>query len=212
MESRMYDRQHVLDAFTRLCIQLKIDFDLYCSLFDRSREQKELLQRTAPYFFGEVWAALLHQLYLGFCRITDPAGSGKRVNLTTNFIVERLCWPEKAHAQLVEVNERLMAFRKLVEPARSKRIAHTDFSAQIEKQSLGGYPEGADEHFFKNLEEFLSIAFRVTTGGPFLLSMATPSDTHRLITALRKAEAFDQCTECGEIDRTNAILDAEQRS
>jgi hypothetical protein len=208
----MYDRQHALDEFSRLCIQLKIEFDLFCRLFDSGREQRELLQRTAPYLFGEVWAALLHQLYLGFCRITDRAGSGTRVNLTTNFIVERLCWPEEVQAKLAEVNERLMTFRKLVEPARSKRIAHTDFSAHIERQSLGGYPEGADEDFFKNLEEFLSIAFRVTTGGPFLLSMATPNDTSRLITALRKAELFDQCTECSEIDRMNAILDVEQRT
>jgi hypothetical protein len=204
-KSRMDDRKHVFDEFSKLCLQLKIEFDLFCGLFDRGPAQQDLLHRTAPFLFGEVSAALHHQVYLGFCRITDRARSGKYANLTTNYIVEELCWTEEVRAELAGVNKRLMAFRKFVEPARSKRIAHTDFTTHIERHSLGGYPTGSDDNFFKDLEEFLTIAFREIVGGTILLSMATPNDTRRLITALMKAELFDQCTECSEIDRMDAI-------
>jgi hypothetical protein len=203
-KSRMDERKDLFDEFYKLCAQLKIEFDLFCGLFDRGPAQQDLLNRTAPLLFGEVSAALHHQVYLGFCRITDPARFGKYANLTTNYIVEELCWTDEVRAKLSEVNKRLMAFRKFVEPARSKRIAHTDFTAHIERHSLGGYPQGADGKFFKDLEEFLTIAFREILGGTCFLG-STQNDTHRFITTLWKAELYDHCTECSEIDRIDAI-------
>jgi len=99
-----------------------------------------------------------------------------------------------------------------VEPARSKRIAHMDLRAQMEQQEpLGSFPRGADEEFFKDLEEFLTIAYHAVNGGPFLLSIGGATDTHQLIRALVKAKLFDECAKCREIDRINAILDSEQR-
>ena len=41
-----------------------------------------------------------------------------------------------------------MGSRKLVEPARSRRIAHLDLRGQMEKETLGAFPLGADEVFF----------------------------------------------------------------
>jgi hypothetical protein len=52
-----------------------------------------------------------------------------------------------------------MSFRKYIEPARSKRVAHIDLHAQlIQRQSLGGFPEGADEEFLEDLQEFVQTA------------------------------------------------------
>jgi hypothetical protein len=210
-EGAMNDQTEVLQEFAKICWQLRIEHDLFCSLFDQSLNQAELLQRTAPFLFGDVYAMLRNQLFLGFCRITDHAGSGKRTNLTTNFIAERLPWSAEVRVKLVELNSRLMGFRKLVEPARSRRVAHMDLRAQMEKETLGAFPPGADKVFFKDLTEFLSVAFQETTGEPFSLSVGGSTDTHQLVRALIKAELFDQCKKCGEVDRTNAILDAEQR-
>jgi hypothetical protein len=207
----MNDRTEVLQEFAKTCWQLKIEHDLFCSLFDRGPGQAELLQRTAPFLFGDFYAVMRNQLFLGFCRITDHAGSGKRTNLTTNFIVERLPWSPEVRAKLVEVNGRLMGFRKFVEPARSRRIAHMDLRGQMEKETLGAFPLGADEMFFKDLAEFLNVAFQETTGEPFLLPVGGSTDTHQLVRALTKAELFDRCEKCHGIDRINAILDAEQR-
>jgi hypothetical protein len=37
-----------------------------------------------------------------------------------------------------------------------------------------------------------------------------PTDTYQLVRALTKAELYDHCEKCGELDRINAVLDAEQ--
>ena len=102
-------------------------------------------------------------------------------------------------AKLAEVNGRLKRFRKFVEPARSRRIAHMDLRAQMQKETLGACPAGAD-----------NTAFQETTGAPFSLPVGGSTDTDLLVTALTKAELFDQCQKCSEIDRFKAILDAEQ--
>jgi len=208
----MNEQTEILQEFAKICWQLKIEHDLFCSLFDRGRSQADLLQRTAPFLFGDVYAIMRNQLFLGFCRITDPAGSGKRTNLTTNFLVEQLPWTPELRTKLAEVNGRLMKFRKFVEPARSRRIAHMDLRAQMEKETLGAFPAGADEEFLTDLAEFLNTAFQETTGAPFALPVGGLPDAHPLISALTKAELFDQCQKCSEIDRFNAILDAEQRA
>jgi hypothetical protein len=207
----VYERNDVLEEFAKICWQLKIDYDLFHSLFDRGERQTELLQTTAPYFFGDLFGIMRNNLFVGFCRITDEAGSGQRVNLTSNYIVS-LEWPQETGANLEEVNTRLMSFRKYVEPARSKRIAHIDLRAQMEQRDpLGAFPPGADELFFKDLEEFLTIAHHAVNDGPFMLSIGGSTDTHQLIRALVKATLFDECEKCDEIDRINAILDLEQK-
>jgi len=199
MRMLINDQTEVLQQFAEICLQLKIEHDLFRSLFDRGPSQADLLQRTAPLLFGDVYAIMRNQLFLGFCRVTDHAGSGKRTNLTTNFIVEQLPWSPEVRAKLAEVNGRLKRFRKFVEPARSRRIAHMDLRAQMQKETLGAFPAGAD-----------NTAFQETTGAPFSLPVGGSTDTDLLVTALTKAELFDQCQKCSEIDRFKAILDAEQ--
>jgi hypothetical protein len=178
-------------------------------LFFGSELRTELLQGTAPYLFGDLYGIVRNSLIVGFCRITDVAGTGQRVNLTSNFIVS-WDWEPAVKANLTKVNARLTSFREYVEPARSKRIAHVDLRAQmVDREPLGAFPEGADKEFFQDLEEFLTIAHQAINGGPFLLSVGGASDTYKLFSALAQARLFDQCKECDQTARDNAILDFE---
>ena len=88
---------------------------------------------------------LQENLHIQFCKITDPARTRRNANLTTNYIVEELPWPDTVGQRLREVNGRTMSFRQLIEPARSKRIAHIDLPAQLERWgNLGRFPPGAE--------------------------------------------------------------------
>jgi hypothetical protein len=132
---------------------------------------------------------LVDNLFLQFSKITDPAGSGRRTNLTTNYLLEKLPWPNDVRAKLAEINGRLLEFRKLIEPARSKRIAHVDFAAQIERHdNLGAFTQGREMEFLQDLQAFLNTAFGHFHNGdhrPIAISMST--DTHKLVRALEKS-------------------------
>jgi hypothetical protein len=102
-----------------------------------------------------------------------------------------------------------MAFRQLIEPARSKRIAHVDLPAQIEQSgNLGAFPEGAEIQFLQDLQDFINIAYGHFHNGdhhPIAATMST--DTHQLVRALEKSVVFDHCTNCTSGERAVAVLD-----
>lgn len=166
------------------------------------------------FVLGTYAASQKENLYIQFCKITDPAKSGKKANLTTNYIVEEIPWPDAVRRQLRDVHARLTSFRALIEPARSKRVAHMDLPAQIEQwDNLGRFPRGAEVKFLQDLQTFIDIAYGHLHNGscrPIVVAMST--DTHLLVRALEKSIVFDQCTKCTSGERAVAVLDYEDRS
>jgi hypothetical protein len=150
---------------------------------------------------------------LQFAKLTDPAKAGRHFNLTSNYVLEEIAWPDEVRLQLANVNSRLMNFRKYIEGARSKRIAHTDLDSQlVTRGPLGAFPKNAEHQFLQDLEEFLNIAYGHLSNGQSLpIDVAMATDTHRLVRAMVKSVIFDQCSKCGEMDRIVAVLDDENR-
>jgi hypothetical protein len=206
----MMEAKSTMEQFLKLCAQVQIDYDIYRTIFRRNPLQMDLLQEIAPLCFGDLNHILIQHLLLQFCKITDPARMGKNANLTTNYILTEIDWPRKGHTKLNRINNRLMEFRRYVEVARSKRIAHYDLRMQTDQlESLGGFPEGEDRQFLLDLEGFVKIAYEHVCGMPVALSLAIPHDTYRVIGALLKSRLFDQCSKCTEAERATAFLDCQ---
>ena len=137
----MTDAKALVEEFCTLCAQLSMDYDLYYSLFEVDKQRLDFYSDLAPLFFGDINRILIEQLIMQTCKITDPAKTGRNYNLTKNYVVEEISWPDAVRDELRQINTRLMSFRKYVEPARSKRIAHIDLHAQIGiRENLGGFP------------------------------------------------------------------------
>lgn len=205
------DAGSTIEQFLKICIQVRLDRDLYETLFEVDPKLFELYKNIAPLCFGDLRGIFVEHLFLAFCKVTDPAGTGSRTNLTTDYILREIDWPADIRRQLNTLNDELMVFRKLVEPARSKRIAHADLSAQMQLASLGQFPAGADWKFVKDLEKFISIAYQHVTGSPIDLPASMGHDTYRFIRALEKSVLYDTCTKCTENERVIAVLDYEER-
>jgi hypothetical protein len=201
------DPKDILNRFGEQCVRLKLDHDLFTVLFFGGQQQTDLLQQTAPLTFVALYNMMRNSLFLQFCRITDKAGDGSRTNLTTNSLLTLISWPPEVLAKLQATNQRMMKFRKLVEPARSKRIAHADLRAELDQVTLGKFPPEADLKFLNDLEEFLSTAHEHVIGSPVSLSIGGSDDVHLLICALTKARLYDTCAKCTATERTEAVLD-----
>jgi hypothetical protein len=210
----MPEPKTIIDEFCIVCTSARNDFDLYQSLFETDRRALDLFSSVAPLCFGDICRILKENLYIQFCKITDPAKTGKKANLTTNYIVEEILWPDAVGQRLREVNGRLMSFRLLIEPARSKRIAHMDLPAQIEQwDNLGAFPRGAEVQFLQDLQTFINIAYgHFNGGGHHPIAVAMSTDSHQLVRALEKSVLFDECLRCTSSERAVAVLDYEDRS
>ena len=201
------DARPTVEEFLKICVQVRIDRDLYKTLFEVDTKLIDVYQNIAPLCFGDLRRIFVEHLFLQFCKVTDAAGAGSRTNLTTNYVMQEIDWPNEIREKLQPINHDLMEFRRLVEPARSKRIAHTDLSAQMQQlASLGKFPAGADWKFVENLEQFVSVAYKHVTGSPAGLPAAMDHDTYRFIRALEKSVLYDQCTKCSENERIVALL------
>jgi hypothetical protein len=203
----MDEPKQLLDGFWNQCVRLQIDHDLFHALFVSGQRQIELFQQVAPMFFGDVHRLLRDSFFIQACRITDPAGSGSRTNLTTNYLLQAISWPSDIKKKLEGVNARLMQFRTYIEPARSKRLAHADLRAELGEGTLGRFPEGADRHFLKDLEEFLTVAREHLGETPVSPSIGMSHDAHALVRALLQSRIYDNCAKCTPKERAFAILD-----
>ena len=203
------DPASILEDFCDICTEARSDYGLYKSLFESDPRNVKLFTSIAPLCFWELRRILAQNVLLQICKITDPAGTGKKTNLTTNFVLEKISWPAPVADKLRHFNDRLLKFRTHIEPARSRRIAHTDLTAQIERlENLGTFPAGADVQFFLDLQTFIDIAYgHFHNGGcrPIALPMSTDAD--KMVRALEKSVVFDLCTNCSEGSRSMALLD-----
>jgi hypothetical protein len=200
----------ILSGFWDQCARLQMDHDLFCALFMSGQGQIALLQQVAPMFFADLHRLLRDSLFIQFCRITDQAGSGSRTNLTTNYLLQEISWPPDIKKKLEAVNARLMQFRPYIEPARSKRLAHADLRAELDKVTLGIFPAGADRQFLKDLEEFLTIAHEHLGEPAVSLSIGMSHDAHALVRALVQSQIYDTCAKCTPTERALAVLDLER--
>jgi len=182
---------------------------LSCAFQSRAATARPVSTRRAQ-VFQDLHRLLRDSLVIQFCRITDPAGSGSRTNLTTNCLLQVISWPPGIKKKLEAVNVRLMQFRPYLEPARSKRLAHTDVRAELDQITLGKFPSGADQQFLKDLEEFLTIAFEHLGETGVSLSISMSHDADELVRALVQSKIYDTCAKCRPEERALAVLDLER--
>jgi hypothetical protein len=204
----MTDAVQILDDFCDVCTEVRMNYDFYCSIFEDDPQARELLLATAPFFFYDISRALVDRILLHFTKITDPAGSGTRTNLTTNYVLEKLPWPDGIRARLKEFNERMMIFRLKIEPARSKRITHIDLSMQTEKvDALGKFAKGEELYFLQDLQSFIDVAYgHLHDGRCRPIAVGASTDTYNLVRAIQKSVLYDQCVRCTEQQRITNFL------
>src|SRR5262249_18471859 len=146
----------------------------------------ELCVNYAPYFFNDFARIITRALVLHVCKLTDPARSLVQANLTTNYILGELPWPDDVKSQLAHFNGLLMDFRKKLNPARNKRVAHTDLHSQVNRlEAMGCFDKGEDAKFFADLQSFFDAAYRHVHGGsapPIRVGGST--DSHKVIRAI----------------------------
>jgi HEPN superfamily AbiU2-like protein len=213
VQTTMIDPKNALNEFYNLCFEARCDFDLYRSLYENDHRGTQLCVNLAPYFFNDIGRIITRMLVLHICRLTDPAGSGSKTNLTTNYILQNLPWPVDVQQRLEGLNAPLMAFRAKLEPARSKRIAHVDLHSQVNRlDAMGRFNKGEDAKFFIDLQSFYDVAYRHVFNDrapPF--AMPNSTDTINVIRAVEKATLFDRCYRCDESVRATDLLDLEGR-
>jgi hypothetical protein len=189
MSTNIDHRRSVVTAFCKECVwarSVRMHLEV---LFESGKQRHKLLEESAYTFFGDLNIILIEYLFLQWCKLTDPASSGKdKDNLTTNYIMT-LGWQPETAELLKIANDSMMQFRLKVIDARRKAIAHSDLKAKMNLATLGTFTNEEESLFWSSLQQFVDAVHQEAIGGPFEILAAMPegdaaSLVHSLIDAV----------------------------
>jgi hypothetical protein len=151
-------------------------------------EGSPLLQSIAPIFFVDIHALFVRNLILEVCKITDPARTIGRTNLTVKFLIDCSDFSSAPNTldMLKRLDDSMHAFRDKIVAARNRFIAHFDRESVQLGQSLGGASQEDWLQFWLDLQDFLDIMHKlyVDPNSHFYLNGIAQSDAERLVKAL----------------------------
>jgi hypothetical protein len=191
------------EAFCGACVALRSLWEHYRTLFEGSDLKRELLQRTAPVFFGDLNEIFIEQLVQRICRLTDEAQTMGRKNLTVKFLVEHTDF-STANATLDKLgalSDSIHSFRNRIAEARNRFISHLDLEAVRLDKPLGAASDAEWLKFWLDLQDFLDLLLQHhgANGHFYLNAMGNMSDAGSLLTALRNAKLFHAVIDDHEI-------------
>jgi hypothetical protein len=183
-------------AFADSCVFLRSQWVHFATLFEGSDLKRELLQTTAPTFFGDLHALFAEHLVLHICRLTDGAQTMGRKNLTVKFLIEHSDFSAAPATldKLQRLSDSIHRFRDVIVKARNRFISHVDLEAVRLDKPLGAASDMEWKQFWLDLQDFLELMFRhhVDPNSHFYLNgMGRMSDTDSLLKALRHAKFFE---------------------
>lgn len=175
-------------AFRDECIWLRTCHDTFHALFDGDEETERVLKRTAPLFFTDLNLILVEYWFMVASRITDPARTMGRENLTVRNLLEDLRDQDASTPEIEAAAAALQGYRSLIEGARNRLVSHADKAAFLAKASLGGHSEAALLQFLHDLQIFNDLVGNAVGEGPLDISGTSGSgDAYDLIRALKSA-------------------------
>ena len=186
----------LVKRFCDYIFRLKQIHYIYRELFDDDGTQS-LMERTAHAFFLDLNNILADYFLLEVAKLTDPAtsrvGKRERENFTVANLIETVKWPSGCLQEIKKLNETVLSFRKYIEPARNRLLAHYDKTTVVSGNTLGGFPEGEDQKLLEVLEQMCNVLHKAAFDK--ILGDMVPyhsGDVQDFKKALSKAIAFDK--------------------
>jgi AbiU2 len=212
--SKIIATKEDVEAFTDSCVLLRSQWTHFQCLFEGSDLKRELLQTTAPTFFGDLHRLFVEHFVLHICRLTDNPKTMGRENLTVKFLMEHSDFSAAPAAfdKLQRISTDIHRFRNLILPARNRFISHVDLEAVRIGDPLGAASQEEWNQFWLDLQEFLYWMHRhhIEPNAQFYLcGVVGITDAYSVLKALRKATQFDAVLRDKEI-ATQAIRVADE--
>ena len=188
----MNKHQEIVKAFCQECMWAWVVYEQYLKLYEQGEVRLNLLDKIASSFFSDLNTIMKGYLLIQICKLTDPAYTLGKPNLTTNYLVEHLPWPPAVKDELLKTSLKLDSFRKYLVDARNKILSHNDLTTTVEGHAHGAFPAGEEKEFWDNLQNFINTAHGYYFGGIFPINAFTQYDADDLIAALNKSIDYDE--------------------
>ena len=178
-------------------INLRQTFNTFNFLFSGSPEIDEILKSSAVIFFHDLNQIMVEYLILLIGRITDRPEMHGRANLTIPYMT-RLIFEDngldlniqaESRIKIEELNGQIREYRRLLDPARNRIVAHIDRETYVVQQTLGDHTKEQMDQFFNNIQEYFDEVGNAIGVGPLDFQyVAGDGDVQSLIRVLRNSQ------------------------
>ncbi|MET4129053.1 hypothetical protein [Roseovarius sp. MBR-6] len=155
-------------CFQNECINLRNTFNTYLALYESEDERVDVaLRHTAGFFFQDLNDWLIQSIILQIGRLTDPARTGGRANLSVCWIVEEVGNVGRLTPRIDALGAEIMRYREnYIDKARNKYISHSDVESFRSSQKYGEHSSSEAHEFFEKLQEFTDEVGNAVGVGP----------------------------------------------
>jgi hypothetical protein len=192
------DLAEVYNALDHVVVWLYARWNMYREVFGTSEERINLLNESAPAFFKVCQDAILADIRMELCRLTDPAETCGNSNLTLNRVVS-LIDPAKhpslaaeAGALLQDVENHCVSFRDW----RNRRGGHRDLDTVLYRhaRALPGTSRQMIEDALQSISDLMNALLGYFDNGAqkYFAGLDPMGNGNALIGCLEHARAYER--------------------
>lgn len=147
----------ILDEFWEICNAAYECWLCHRELFDDNPEAEQLSRSHCAPFLAHLSVVTQRDTLHQIAKLHDRAKQFGQNNLSIGFIIDNGYWDRETRMRLGTLRSNLDTFASLLKDARNKITAHNDLAARLLRPALGGFPDGADVEYFKDLQALVDI-------------------------------------------------------
>lgn len=175
----------IVEAFCDLCDNAHECWLNHLALFDKNPRNIEFLNS----FIGGEWYRLFvisHEYsLLQIRKLHDKAVTSGKITLGIDYILKYGGWSDSVRFRLERLAGELNGLANKLDDVRNKMLSHNDLATILAKATLGEFDEGADEKYFKDLQEFVDIVYEEVIGGPRPFNTLVKKDVASFLDAIK---------------------------
>ena len=122
---------------------------------------------------------------LQLVKLHDKPGMNGNFNLGIEYVLTYGSWSDSVRPRLEALAKELRDFAKQLLDARNKILSHNDLATIRKNARLGAFADGADEKYFKTLEEFVNTVHEQVIGVPWSFNNLVKNDVAAFLATIK---------------------------
>jgi len=171
----------IVSEFCSLCNLAYESWRLHKLLIDDNPHYDPMRRDKCGGFLERLSRITQEYALLQLVKLHDPAVQKNSINLTLEYVITYGGWDEETLSQLKELFIKLESLAKKIRPARHKFLSHNDLESILSSAVLGPFQEGADNEYYKVLQEFVNIIHIDTYGRPYPFDKTVEKDVQSIL-------------------------------
>ena len=147
----------LIDTFIEYVTRIR-DLDRVIDELFQNTFAQHIMETTAYSFMRLMNELTVNSLLNSLSRITEPATTLGKENLTVERVVDEMVWTEGRDIKAQRIKERCDCFHELLKEGRNMRLAHNDLGTSLTDRGFP-LPEGLHKEAIEQLESLISIAY-----------------------------------------------------